>query len=306
MIISFVSPNNHWLTGSCSSLPCPASQKRIVPYITSLGKRSKFKIQITVSIEHVLLLHHHKIKRKLQVKEHLYLFYFLNEGFFFLLQYLFPYLFTWLCQVLAAAWGIFLEACGDLVAVCGSSSLCKDQIWVPCIPGKSLCLLLNCMPSSLAVLWVGSSPWMVRVTTNSSAGISAARLTLLISTVYSAAIYASKRKLSPVTFWNPEAFSSSGQTRPADALTASAPVALAPPQSCWVVSPSSATPSDFSILSRTFLSFLLASMLLPTQPFSLSLLQPSCPPACIHSLCWFLPHTSYPTTASWRPSGLPR
>lgn len=145
----------------------------------------------------------------------------------------------------------------------GSSSLSKDQIRAPCISGKSLCLLLNCA-SSLVVLWVDSSPWMVRVTTKASAGIFASHLTLLISTVYSAAINISKRKLSPVSFWSPsEAFSPSGHTRPEKVWPCRSShsfrsCALAPTTVCWVVSPSSAMLSDFYVLSRMFFSFLLA------------------------------------------------
>ena len=161
----------------------------------------------------------------------------------------------------------------------GSSSLSKDQIWVPCVPEKSLCLLLNCMPSALVVLWVDSSPWMVRVTTKAPADISASRLTLLISTVYSAAINASKRKLSPVTFWSPsEAFSPSGHSRPEKVW----PCRRSHCFRSWALAPTTVMLHSVScicdalwlyVLSRMFFSFLLASTLLPTQPFSLSLLQ---------------------------------
>lgn len=195
----------------------------------------------------------------------------------------------------------------------GSSSLSKDQIRVPCISGKSLCLLLNCA-SSLVVLWVDSSPWMVRVTTKASAGIFASHLTLLISTVYSAAINISKRKLSPVSFWSPsEAFSPSGHTRPEKVWPCHSShsfrsCALAP---TTVVLGSVSFICDALWLLRSLPNVLLLPPCLRAASYSTlqsitSSELPSCSPACIHSLSWFFPHTSYPTTASWHTSCLPR
>lgn len=41
----------------------PASPDGITPQITSLGKDPNSNFKSTVSIEHTLLLHHHKVKK---------------------------------------------------------------------------------------------------------------------------------------------------------------------------------------------------------------------------------------------------
>ena len=46
-------------------LCCPASWERIMPYITSPGKRPKFQIWSSVSTECLSLLHHCKVERSL-------------------------------------------------------------------------------------------------------------------------------------------------------------------------------------------------------------------------------------------------
>ena len=85
--------------------------------------------------------------KKLQVKDHLFLLFLMN--IYFLLKYLFTYLFIWLCQVLVAARGIFLEACGILVVVCGISFPIQGSNPGPLhfrevpVPALKLCLLIG-------------------------------------------------------------------------------------------------------------------------------------------------------------------
>lgn len=47
------------LTGSCG---CPVSQENVVPYRVSLAQE-KIKIQSTVSMECILVLHHCEVKK---------------------------------------------------------------------------------------------------------------------------------------------------------------------------------------------------------------------------------------------------
>lgn len=59
-----------WLTGSYSSLPHLAAGERIVPHVTSLGKRSKFEVQFLLNEYHSRITvkpkhskpHHRKLK----------------------------------------------------------------------------------------------------------------------------------------------------------------------------------------------------------------------------------------------------
>ena len=89
--------------------------------------------------------------------------------FFFYFLYLFIYLFFWLCRVLVAAWGIFIETwgifccgapsllqCSDfsLVVVCGFS-LSSCGAWAPGHVGSVVCSMLALSLSCASSVVVG-------------------------------------------------------------------------------------------------------------------------------------------------------